>query len=41
MADKPKKQSDEKQFKNEINALQKELNRKNKVLAETAALLVL
>ena len=41
MADKPKKQSDDKQFKNEINALQKELNRKNKVLAETAALLVL
>ena len=40
-ADKPKKQSDDKQFKNEIKALQKELNRKNKALAETAALLVL
>ena len=40
-ADTPKKQSDDKQFKNEIKALQKELNRKNKALAETAALLVL
>lgn len=35
------KKSDEKQFKNEIKSLQKELNRKNKALAETAALLVL
>lgn len=40
-ADKPKKQSDDKQFKNEIKSLEKELNRKNKALAETAALLVL
>ena len=40
-ADKPKKQSDDKQFKNKIKASQKELNRKNKALAETAALLVL
>ena len=40
-ADKPKKHSDDKQFKNEIKSLQKELNRKNKALAETAALLVL
>jgi len=36
-----KKQAETKKLRNEIRALKKELNRKNKALAETAALLVL
>ncbi len=36
-----KKQTETKQLRNEINELKKDLNRKNKALAETAALLVL
>ena len=36
-----KKQPDSKALKNEIKALKKELNRKDKALAETAALIVL
>ena len=36
-----KKQTETKKLRNEIKALKKDLNRKNKALAETAALLVL
>ena len=36
-----KKQTETKKLRNEIKELKKDLNRKNKALAETAALLVL
>ncbi len=41
MSTETKKQASVKLLRNEIKALNKDLNRKNKALAETAALLVL